>query len=206
MDFIWTLVPCLMVFVPISAVAQLEEANDEIEIELKQGKVTARLSPDGQKAVWVQHNGSSSTIFVSTPDGSMTRKLVKTGVRNVNPYWLSDSKRLVYLDGNRRKQVFEVQLNGRTRALTDREHGCRMLIGGPDGIAAWQALYAREGKAQPADVIVLRNNKSTTVLEKTFVTDMKFPTECYAPCRITTIQCAFQITALLRRNVTAAPR
>jgi RNA polymerase sigma factor (sigma-70 family) len=115
-----------------------------------------QLSPDGKSITYVISPSGDEAVYVADIDGKNARVVSPDKVVATSPTWSPDGRRIAF--AAMRGQQWQVYVadrdGGNVRQLTGRAHGAWMPKFAPDGRLAFLSGHQRQGKLQPADLVI----------------------------------------------------
>jgi RNA polymerase sigma factor (sigma-70 family) len=124
-----------------------------------------QLSPDGKSIAYISSSGDEA-VYVADADGKNARKVSPDKAVAASPGWSPDGRRIVF--AARRGEQWQVYVvdrdGGNVRQLTASPHGASMPKFAPDGRLAYLSWHQRQGKLQPADLVIADGTDSKAVV------------------------------------------
>jgi Tol biopolymer transport system component len=145
------------------------DGTGRTEVAAVAAPIRGQLSPDAASVLSV----SDQAIHVADVDGKNSRKISPDNVVAAWPVWSPDGRRIAFLAI--RGQLWQVHLmdrdGGNVRQLTDGPCGAWKPKFGSDGRLAYLSWHKREGKLQPADLLIFDGRNARAVVKKVFIND-----------------------------------
>jgi RNA polymerase sigma factor (sigma-70 family) len=129
-------------------------------------------SPDGKSIAYISSSGDEA-VYVADVDGKNARKVSPDKAVAASPGWSPDGRRIAFAARRGEQwQVYAVDRDGgNVRQLTDSPHGAWMSKFAPDGRLAYVSWHQRQGKLQPADLVIADGTDSKAVVRGVPVLD-----------------------------------
>lgn len=147
----------------------LSPINDETaRVKLKDGTtVRGVLSPDKKKIAFAHYDGNDREIHIADRDGKNAKQITRNRFLDYAPAWTPDGKRIAFCSTRTGSyQVFEMAIDGSgTQQLTKAVHGARHPKYSKQGWLAYQVMYPRKGKSQPADLVIKKGDDQREVVK-----------------------------------------
>ncbi|PIR41941.1 MAG: hypothetical protein COV30_00975 [Candidatus Yanofskybacteria bacterium CG10_big_fil_rev_8_21_14_0_10_37_15] len=105
------------------------------------------FSPDGSRVAYFQPSGLRGAIYVSTPDGSSSKKIIETRLSNLELYWPSEEYISFKASVNDGDVVYLLSLTGNLTKLVNETEKINTLLWSPDGKTL---LYSTKTKGFPS--------------------------------------------------------
>jgi len=155
-----------------------------VEAAEKEGAAArGQLSPDGKQRAYVSPDGDE-TLYVTDADGSNATHMTPENMAAGHFSWVPDGKSIALLARPRAApgtiqarpwEVYTVGTGGRNWKLWNKiaksAAGAELPKFSPGGGLAWLQCYPREGKLQPADLVVLTGDERRAIVKNTCICD-----------------------------------
>ncbi len=163
----------LVFLLVISSTLPVLQMDESVTLQIQGFPVKAAVSPDGSKVVFSRRGEQSKEIYVANRDGTNPQQLTDNKAIDYAATWSPDGSQIVFCSTRSGiHQIFEMDSDGKNvRQLTRAKNGARHPKYSAGHWLAYQRMYPRDGKSQPADLVLKKDRDQLEAIKNIDISD-----------------------------------